>query len=56
MAEVLEPPKESSASIGKTDAKFDSMCGERDGYSNEKWWGVGSKVQGYSGPGRVTQK
>ena len=26
------------------------------GYSNEKRWGVGSKVQGYSGPGRVTQK
>ena len=32
-------------------------CGARcDGYSNEKRWGVGSKVQGYSGPGRVTQK
>ena len=25
-------------------------------YWNEKRWWVGSKVQGYPGPGRVTQK
>ena len=34
----------------------DRRAGRGDGYSNENRWGVGSKVQGYSGPGRVTQK
>ena len=37
-------------------AYYRQLPGRGDGYSNEKWWGVGSKVQGYSGPGRVTQK
>ena len=46
----------SSSEEGGSREYLHESGGRATRYSNEKRWGVGSKVQGYSGPGRVTQK